>query len=234
MPLPIWIVALSSVMGLVLNIGTSMAALFVTPRNARVIADKQADVSLKSVGVAEKSAQAALQNAEAALQNANAAVRNADISAQNSANLGIHAVARLRQDWINTLRQELADVHSLLSNYREPAADQIEERDDRLAREEQQRLANIKVAKIKLLLNPTEVASQNLLEAIQNLQIPAVPKKKQRRARWIIVWGEIVLKEEWDRVRFELTGEKKDAPYRRSRPTHSFVTAALRGARSAP
>lgn len=242
---PFWIVAISSIAALVLNIGTSIAALFVTPRNARRIADQQAEISLKSVGVSEKqaatslesvevankSAQAALANAEAALKNANAVARNAEIAATNSANLGIHAVARLRQDWINDLRLLLAEVHSLLGNHQDPPAGYVEPAEERKSREERKRLANTKVAKIKLLLNPTEVASQNLLDALKNLEKSGDLKQRMRRSRWVIVWGDIILKEEWDRVRAELTGVHKPAPHRRDRKPRSFFSAALRGGR---
>jgi len=234
--------ALSSIAAFI----ASLAAVFVAPYMARRNADKmvvisaravdvsekQAATSVRSVEVADKNAQAALENVEVAKRNAEATARNVEIAATNSANLGIHAVARLRQEWINDLRDLIAEVHSLLGNYQDPSSDVIETDPDRKDREERQRLANTKVAKIKLLLNPTEVPSRNLLDAIRTLEKPGTLKQRMRRSKWLIIWGDIVLKEEWDRVRAELTGADRPILARRERPARSFFAAALRSARS--
>ena len=234
--------ALSSIAALI----ASLAALIVTPLMARLnanklaaisaravdVSEKQAATSLRSVEVADKNAQSAADNVEVARTNAAAAARNVEIAATNSANLGIHAVARLRQEWINDLRELIAEVHSLLGNYQNPSSDVPETDEDRKAREAQQRLANTKVAKIKLLLNPTEVPSRNLLDAIRILEKPGTLDQRMRRSKWLIVWGDIVLKEEWDRVRAELTGAERPQLTRRPRPARSFFAAALRGARA--
>lgn len=234
--------AVSSIAALI----ASLAALIVTPLMARLnanklaaisaravdVSEKQAATSLRSVEVADKNAQSAADNVEVARTNAAAAARNVEIAATNSANLGIHAVARLRQEWINDLRELIAEVHSLLGNYQGPPPGVKESAADRKAREEQQRLANNKVAKIKLLLNPTEVPSRNLLDAIRTLEKPGTLKQRMRRSKWLIIWGDIVLKEEWDRVRAELTGADRPILARRKRPARSFFAAALRGARS--
>jgi hypothetical protein len=196
------------VAGIVGAIGV-LATQWLTARTSRRNAIEQAAISRSAVTVAEKAADASRMSAAAAIENANVAARNAD-------NQGIHAVARLRQEWINAVRNELAALHSLLSNYREPVENEAGA--EAALREQRQREANEKVAKITLLLNAREVPSVNIGKVISRLEdISQSSAERKRRARWLILWGRVLLKEEWDRVRAELTGSERSVPRRRDR-----------------
>lgn len=206
LPMPVALALIVGLSGLVATFCGAVAALWVTPMTMREIARLQAEVGREGVV-------AASQSAAAASDNARAAARNAEVAATNAQNTGIHAVARLRQDWINTLRQELSELHAVLMNWTPPATDAGEHPPEYVASVIQ---ANVRLAKIRLLLNPAEVASQNLLKVIDRLNrgLPTAAKRL-RLCRWLIVWSQIVLKTEWDRVRDELHGRSTPPPWRR-------------------
>lgn len=208
LPLPVGLTLVVSLTGLTAAAAGAFAALWITPRTLRRIAELQAKVGREGVA-------AASQSAAAAADNARAAARNAEVAAQNAQNTGIHAVARLRQEWINTLRDELSELHSTLMNWRPllPGATQGEESAHRAT----VMSTNARLAKVQLLLNPTEVASQNLLSVLVRLNTANLTTHQRLRAcRWLIRWSQIVLKTEWDRVRDELHGEPTKAPKRRA------------------
>ena len=193
-----------------------LATQWITARTNRVIAREQAEISRSAVQVAADAAKASALGASAAVESAGAARESAAVAGRNADNLGVHAVARLRQDWINSVRDELSILHSLLANYRplpsKTPPGQIG------AHQQRQRDANQCRAKIALLLNPREVPSRNLAMDIRQLDNPTLSTAERARwARWIVRWGQILLKEEWDRVRAELKGEKLAAPFRRDR-----------------
>jgi len=196
------------VAGLVGGAGV-LATQWITARTSRAIAREQAEISRSAVQASADAAKASALGASAAIESAAVAGRNAD-------NLGVHAVARLRQDWINSVRDELSKLHSLLANYRslptKATPGQI------VAHQQAQQDANQCRAKIALLLNPREVPSRNLTLVIRRLDDPTISTADRARwARWIVRWGQILLKEEWDRVRAELKGEKLAVPFRRDR-----------------
>lgn len=193
-----------------------LATQWITARTNRAIAREQAEISRSAVQVAADASRASALGASAAVENAGAARESAAVARRNAENLGVHAVARLRQDWINTVRDELSKLHSLLANYRplptKATPEQI------ITHQQRQRDANQSRAKIALLLNPREVPSRNLAIVIRRMDDPALSiADRARWARWILRWGQILLKEEWDRVRAELKGEKLAAPFRRHR-----------------
>ncbi len=187
-----------------------LATQWITARTSRRIAAEQAEINRAGLRVAEENAASAAASSRAAERGAEAALENARAATRNAANTGTHATARLRQDWINGVRDELSRAHTLLVNYRDPPFDESEQR--RVAREQLQREANAVVAKIQLLLNPAERPSRNLLIAIRRLEKSRSLQDRRRRGRWVIRWGQIVLKTEWDRVRAELGGKEWSPP----------------------
>lgn len=204
-------VVLSMMAGAVGVLGTQ----WITARTTRDIAKEQAAISRSAVNVAGDAAKASALGASAAVESAGAARENAAVAARNADNVGVHAVARLRQDWINTVRTELSELHSLLANYRSmPTVTAAQ----KTAHEQHQREANLRRAKLALLLNPREIPAYNLSIVIRHLEDPMLTLQQRARwSRWIIRWGQILLKEEWDRVRGELRGEVRQAPSRRKR-----------------
>ena len=178
---PLWVVLITSIAGVV-------ATLWVAPRTALKVAEKQAEGAREAVA-------ASLKSAEAARDSAAAATLNAQVAAQSATNQGIHAVARLRQEWINELRARVAQANALLSNWTpDRPQNQIE--------------LNEAVTKIELLLNPKETASQELLAAIKaSEEGDHSLKARQANARNVITCAQAILKDEWDRVRRELKGE---------------------------
>lgn len=201
---------------------TAVVNVFVAPWTMRRIAADQRVVADKAANAAVSNAAAASENAKAAGKSAEAAVLNATAASRNSVNTGIHQVARLRQEWINDLRNELAALHSLLGNWQPPvataaidaaAAAALQEAHDIRVRD-----ANTRLARVEMLLNPRELESRRLIAVLrflagQNMTL----KLRQRRARWIVRWGQVVLKTEWDRVRSELNGTAVQRPKRRER-----------------
>lgn len=207
---------LKVVMGGLLGASTVLATQWITARTNRQIASEQAQISRSAVQVAEDAAKASALGASAAIESAGAARESAAVAGRNADNVGVHAVARLRQEWINTVRDELSKLHSALVNYRPLPAKATPAQ---LATHEQrQRDANQIKAKLALLLNPREIPSRNLSKVISRLDSPTLSTSDRARwARWIVRWGQILLKEEWDRVRSELKGEKRVSPFRRDR-----------------
>ena len=193
-----------------------LATQWITARTSREIAGVQAEIGRSAVLVAADAAKASALGASAAVESAGAARESAAVAGRNAENLGVHAVARLRQDWINTVRDELSKLHSLLANYRSPPPKPtVAQTAEHVQR---QREANQCNAKVVLLLNPREIPSRNLGVVIRRLEDPALATKDRARwSRWIVRWGQILLKEEWDRVRAELKGEERTAPFRRKR-----------------
>lgn len=188
---PVWIILVLNVASFLSAITAAYAAIRVAPQTSLKVADAQATVAREAIAVAATSASAAEMSASAANR--------------SSDNQGIHAVARLRQDWINELRGRIAEAHALLSNWRVPTSD---ETGNAAEQDAVRRIrANEVVARIELLLNVTEAPSQRLLGAIQALQAAGGQTDEQRRlGPSVIEAGQEVLKEEWDRVREELQG----------------------------
>ncbi len=147
-----------------------LATQWITARTNRQIAREQATISRSAVQVAQDAAKASALGASAAVESAGAAREGAAVARKNADNLGVHAVARLRQDWINTVRDELSKLHSLLANYRPlPTMATVAQI---AAHGDQQREANQRKAKLALLLNPQEIASFNLSLSIRHLENP--------------------------------------------------------------
>jgi hypothetical protein len=187
--LPILFTLVVAFTGLVAGVTGAIGSVFVTPRTMKAIAERQTGAALEGVEVAARSAVAASDSAKAAARNAEAAVLNAH-------NTGVHAVARLRQEWINTVREEIAELHSALMNFTvlEPN-ERLGGYDTAVGR------INVRLARVRLLLNPNEVASKNLLVVLDRLNSTRLETNaKMRLCRWVIRWGQIVLKTEWDRV----------------------------------
>ncbi|GMM59497.1 hypothetical protein NUTIK01_02740 [Novosphingobium sp. IK01] len=205
---------LKVVIGGLVGAATVLATQWITARANRAIASEQAEISRSAVQVAADAAKASALGASAAVESAGAARENAAVAGRNADNLGVHAVARLRQEWINTVRDELSRLHSLLANYRPPPAKATPTQI--AASEQRQRDTNQSKAKLALLLNPREIPSRNLAVVIRQLENPALATADRKRwARWIVRWGQILLKEEWDRVRAELSGEEIAVRFRR-------------------
>jgi hypothetical protein len=95
-----------------------LATQWITARTNHLIAREQAEISRSAVQVAADAAKASALGASAAVESAGAARESAAVAGRNAANLGVRAVARLRQDWINSVRNELSRLHSVLANYR--------------------------------------------------------------------------------------------------------------------
>lgn len=206
-PLPIALTLIISTATLLAAGGGVWVGLRVTPRTMREIAAGQTPI-------AQKAADAAATSAAAAAENAKAAGRNAEAAVRNSENVGLHEVARRRQQWIDVLRDELAQLHSLLANWVPLAGNASDAK--RTAHVDRVRETNARLAKVELLLNPREVASNRLLAVLRRMNSTGFEvQKRQRLARWIIRWGQIVLKAEWDRVRAELQGLSPPQPFRR-------------------
>lgn len=155
---------------LITAVATALAALIIGPWVQLRISKRQIALGHRQASGAEKSASAAL----AAAQNA-----------------GIHAVARFRQEWINALRADLAELHSLLLFAPQGGQDGREKDIIRLK------------TRIELLLNPREEASQHLVEAIEDL-ISAEDGSGAELTGVFVGRSQKILKEEWDRVKSEL------------------------------
>lgn len=209
---------------------TAVVNVFVAPWTMRRIAADQRVVADKAANAAVSNAAAASENAKAAGKSAEAAVLNAAAASRNSVNTGIHQVARLRQEWINDLRNELAALHSLLSNFQAPAAtaalDAAAAATLQEAHDTRVRDANTRLARVEMLLNPRELESRRLVSVLRFLESRQMTLQvRHRRARWIVRWGQIVLKTEWDRVRSELNGTAVERPKRRERSLKVLSTA---------
>lgn len=202
-PLPILLTLLIALSTFI----SAIVSIWITPRTMRHIAAEQAEINRAAVAVAEQSAGAAQLGAAAA-------ERSAEVSAVTAANVGIHEVARLRQEWINTLRNEVSSLNSDLVNWRSlPLKATAAEKQ---AHDQRVRDANARISKVQLLLNPREVASRRLLLTIGRLNAGGVSALKRLwLGRWIVRWAQIVLKTEWDRVRAELQGRDPPNPKRR-------------------
>ena len=209
---------------------TLVAALLnvlVTPWTMRRIAADQREVADKAANAAVTSASAANENAKAAGKSAEAAVLNATAMTRNSVNLGVHQVATLRQEWINALRDELAALHSLLANWQLPETNADPALYD--AHDSRVRDANTRLARVEMLLNPRELESRRLVSVLRFLaERPMALRLRHRRARWIVRWGRVVLKTEWDRVRAELNGSPVPSPRRRTRSGRVLSTTPFR------
>lgn len=189
---PIWIILFLNVASFLSAIVAAYAAIRVTPQTSLAVADIQAEVARESISVAAASADAASQSARAANR--------------SSDNQGVHAVARLRQEWINELRSRIAEAHALLSNWRR-AGDGTTEEQKRIL-DERVVQANEAMARIELLLNPKENPSKALLTALRALEEAAGDFEKRRAlGPPVIAAAQKVLKKEWDRLRDELRGK---------------------------
>lgn len=228
MPTPTLLVVISSIGALIAATISAIAAVFVNPRTALRVAATQAAIGRDAVDAAQRSADAAMagataadrsakaatdgaaaadKGASAATLSASAAGRSAETAALNASNIGIHEVARRRQDWINTVREELAHLHSDLANWVPLKGGSTEV--ETAAHAARVRATNSRTAKLKLLLNPREVASRRLLDVIRRLDSNLLSSKERLwLCRWFIRWSQIILKTEWDRVRNETLGEQ--------------------------
>jgi len=193
-PTPIILLLISSV-------GTLILTGFGIWKNpALKIARDESAINKAAVEVAGKAAEASLVSAQAA-------ARNADASVTNANNQGVHSVAHLRQEWINTLRSEIAELVALLTNFRLPAAGENEM--DSIARVGRAIAANAILAKVEMLVNPRELPSQYLIWILHRMDTTTITLDQRRwLAKWAIRWSQIILKKEWDRVRNELKGEQ--------------------------
>lgn len=195
----LWIVLFVNVATLVSAGAAAYAALRVTPSTSRAIADQTDATTRSAIDVARDSASAAELSAQAAKDQAAAAVRAAE-------DTGVHAIARLRQAWIDELRSRVAQAHSLLANALPPPGDQFDE----YAANRVQRtiLTNEVMAKIELLLNPGEKESKALMQALDALQNCGTGVSERQSAGGKVVRAaQLILKIEWDRVKRELRGE---------------------------
>jgi hypothetical protein len=104
---------------------------------------------------------------------------------------GARAVANFRQEWINTLRQALAQYHSIMMTTQPPLSCD----DDRKASDLGTR--------IELMLNPTEDASQELEAAIDKIDVCQTLDGRLTMDKEFAAAARRVLKQEWDRVRAE-------------------------------
>ena len=201
---PVWIILFLNVASFLGAVTAAYAAIKITPQTSLKVADIQVGVTREAIAVAASSADAASSSAKAANR--------------SSDNQGIHAVARLRQEWINELRGRVAEAHALLGNWRKldaaAGADQKHLLDERVIK------TNEVMARIELLLNPKEKPSQALLKALRDLE-DAGGDLESRRALSpsVIAAAQKVLKKEWDRVRKELHGYTSPAPKSSGEPS---------------
>ncbi len=195
----LWFVLFVNVATLVSAGAAAYAALRVTPSTSRAIADQTDATTRSAIDVARESASAAELSALAARDQAAAAVRAAE-------DTGVHAIARLRQGWIDELRSRVAQAHSLLANALPPPGDQL---DEYAANRVQRTIeANEVMAKIELLLNPGEEGSKALMQALNELQRCGTGlSERQAAGGKVVTAAQVILKTEWDRVKRELRGE---------------------------
>jgi hypothetical protein len=118
---------------------------------------------------------------------------NARTQAQQMQASGSRAVAEFRQKWIDTLRDTLAEFHSILMTI-----------DAHPYPEEPDRHLSALGTKIELLLNPEEQPSKNLLAVINRLY--DCPDKDRRIAMdgEFVLAAQTILKNEWKRVKGSL------------------------------
>jgi hypothetical protein len=212
---PILYVLIVATVSLIAGVAAAIGSLIVTPRTTRENAVDQIqamrDNASDTVTAMREGFTVADKSAEAAAESARAAGKNAEAAALNAQNTGVHAVARLRQDWINTLRAEIAELHATLMNFIVlPLGDRPTGYD------EQVKKTNASLTRVRLLLNPSELASKKVLAVLDGLnQVRVSAERKTFLCRWLVRWSQVVLKTEWDRVRDEMHGRPVRKPYRR-------------------
>ncbi len=195
---PLWVVLILNFASLVAAGTGAWAALRTNPKTARDVANQQADVARSAVAASAASADAAREAAAASTLNA----RTAETVA---ANQGVHAIARLRQEWIDELRSRVAEAHGLLANPSSKLPMLASAPAQAQADLEYRRRANEAVTKIELMLNPDEEASRALMTALDAMNQPDLNLvERQARGLDVRAAAQAILKAEWDRVRGEL------------------------------
>jgi len=115
-------------------------------------------------------------------------------------NIRIEVLSKNRQDWINTLRDELSNYIGKLNEYRYlNKLDDIEEltiKDVLIIKE-----VTTIVTKIELLLNPTEKTHQDLIKLIKNMNKNIQTENEILSREKFIEYSQKILKEEWERVK---------------------------------
>jgi hypothetical protein len=198
---PLWVVLVVNLASLLAAGASAWAAFRITPKTMLDVASMQANVAKSAVD-------ASAASAEAAREAATASTLNARTAATAAANQGLHAVARLRQEWIDELRTKVAEAHALLANPAPKGLAIVTPPNQAQADLEYRRRANEAVTKIELMLNPNEEASKALLSALEALnQLDLDLAARQERGVEVRKAAKVILKNEWDRVRGELKGE---------------------------
>lgn len=195
---PLWTVLIINIASLVAAGTSAWAALRTNPRTAREVANQQAEVARSAVA-------ASAASAEAAREAAAASTLNARTAATATANQGVHAIARLRQEWIDELRSQVAEAHALLANPAAKVPLVVSAPAQAQAELDYRRRANEAVTKIDLMLNPNEEASRALTDALDAMNQPDLNLAERRtRGTAVRIAAKAILKGEWDRVRGEL------------------------------
>lgn len=117
-----------------------------------------------------------------------------------SSNKKIEVLSKNRQEWINTLRNELSNYIGKLNEYRH-----VQELDD-IAEIPIRNLLIIQEVttmstKIELLLNPKKQIHQDLIELIKKINEDIQITGKISSREKFIEYSQKILKEEWERVK---------------------------------
>jgi hypothetical protein len=140
---------------------------------------------------------------------------SADVKEREYKKVRADILSRNRQDWINSLRNELSelissahslvDSHALLSALTPSGADAVAERKQILSKISLERGVLYRhKTKIELLLNPTEQDSIKIVKKIDELTSKAVDLNVMHIepiAESIVELGQTILKTEWNRVK---------------------------------
>lgn len=122
-----------------------------------------------------------------------AAQRSADAALINAQNAGKHAISRFRQEWINSLRKDIAEFHSLLMT----TAEHPYPKDVDLKLSETG-------TRIQLYLNPNEPESSKLLKLMNEMYDCSSLEDRMKMDIDFIASAQAILKKEWDRVKLEM------------------------------
>ena len=158
----------------------SLLTAFATALAAVLIAPVvQIAIGFKQASVANISAEAAMKSAQAAFDNVQIYC--------------IQTICISRQKWIDLLRDTLSEFHSIV----------ITENEYPYPKEVDRQLSMLGT-KIELLLNPSEVESQKIVNLIHEIYDIENMNERESLDSKFVAAAQIVLRKEWDRIKTDL------------------------------
>lgn len=170
---------------------SAIAVLIVSPFVQLRISSKQIELGNRQAGIAERQLALVERQAGGSEMSARAALLSAE-------NAGRHSVARFRQEWINALRKDLSELHSIIhGSSRNPVPNA-----------DLKKLVELRT-QIQLMLNPEEKNSDDLIGIIDDMIPPVSDGFDVGELEILFVAkSQEILKTEWDRVKLELQSKQ--------------------------